>query len=189
MSLDTDLKGEQIPEGKYNALMETDLRNQLNIQDFNGQVMNGSVSLKGIVSWKDHVVWDIKGRLDRLNPKNKIIPQVAQDFLPPTLDANLSSIGSMEKGLALNAQLAFDQYETWNVKLNQAKAMSNKPQPMLVDIAWQGIDRAVPYIGWLSSDNGQTNITLKEGQQDIFVSTTVKPHEKLYCQRVNMMLA
>jgi translocation and assembly module TamB len=36
----------------------------------------------------------------------------------------------------------------------------------------------VPYIGWLSSDNGQTNITLKEGQQDIFVSTTVKPHEK-----------
>ena len=88
--------------------METDLRNQLNIQDFNGQVMNGSVSLKGIVSWKDHVAWDIKGRLDRLNPKNKIIPQVAQDFLPPTLDANLSSIGSMEKGLALNAQLAFD---------------------------------------------------------------------------------
>lgn len=178
LSLDTDLKGEQIPEGKYNALMETDLRNQLNIQDFNGQVMNGSVSLKGIVSWKDHVAWDIKGRLDRLNPKNKIIPQVAQDFLPPTLDANLSSIGSMEKGLALNAQLAFDQYETWNVKLNQAKAISNKPQPMLVNIAWQGIDRAVPYIGWLSSDNGQTNITLKEGQQDIFVSTTVKPHEK-----------
>ncbi|MFW2125206.1 hypothetical protein ACG94O_20150, partial [Acinetobacter ursingii] len=32
LSLDTDLKGEQIPEGKYNALMETDLRNQLNIQ-------------------------------------------------------------------------------------------------------------------------------------------------------------
>lgn len=80
--------------------------------------------------------------------------------------------------MALNAQLAFDQYETWNVKLNQAKAITNKPQPMLLDIAWQGIDRAVPYIGWLSSDNGQTNITLKEGQQDIFVSTTVKPHEK-----------
>lgn len=46
LSLDTDLKGEQIPEGKYNALIETDLRNQLNIQDFNGQVMNGSVFLK-----------------------------------------------------------------------------------------------------------------------------------------------
>ncbi|MBP9787023.1 MAG: hypothetical protein KBC72_05525, partial [Acinetobacter sp.] len=178
LSLDTDLKGEQIPEGKYNVLMDTDLKNQLNIQDFNGQLMGGSVALKGFVNWHKHVSWDIKGRLDRLNPKDKTVPKIAQDFLPPNLDANLSSSGSMEKGLALNAQLAFDQYETWAVKLNQAASKDHKPQPMLLNVAWKDIDRAVPYIGWLSSDEGHTDIALKQGQQNIYVSTTIKPHEK-----------
>ncbi|MBH2001088.1 MAG: translocation/assembly module TamB domain-containing protein [Moraxellaceae bacterium] len=178
LSLDTDLKGEQIPEGKYNVLMDTDLKNQLNIQDFNGQLMGGSVALKGLVNWHKHVSWDIKGRLDRLNPKDKTVPQIAQDFLPSNLDANLSSSGSIEKGLVLNAQLAFDQYETWAVKLNQAASKDHKPQPMLLNVAWKDIDRSVPYIGWLSSDEGHTDIVLKQGQQNIYVSTTVKPHEK-----------
>lgn len=178
LNLDTDLKGEQIPEGKYNALMETDLKNQLNIQDFNGQLMGGSIALKGLVNWHEHVSWDIKGRLDHLNPKDKTVPQIAQDFLPPNLDANLSSSGSLEKGLALSAQLAFDKYETWAVKLNQAASKDQKPQPMLLNVAWKNIDRAVPYIGWLSSEDGHTDIALKQGQQDIYVSTTVKPHEK-----------
>ena len=178
LNLDTDLTGEQIPEGKYNALMETDLKNQLNIQDFNGQLMGGSIALKGLVNWHEHVSWDIKGRLDHLNPKDKTVPQIAQDFLPPNLDANLSSSGSLEKGLALSAQLAFDKYETWAVKLNQAASKDHKPQPMLLNVAWKNIDRAVPYIGWLSSEDGHTDIALKQGQQDIYVSTTVKPHEK-----------
>lgn len=178
LNLDTDLTGEQIPEGKYNALMETDLKNQLNIQDFNGQLMGGSIALKGLVNWHEHVSWDIQGRLDHLNPKDKTVPQIAKDFLPPNLDANLSSSGSMEKGLALSAQLAFDQYETWAVKLNQAASKDHKPQPMLLNVAWKNIDRAVPYIGWLTSEDGHTDIALKQGQQDIYVSTTVKPHEK-----------
>lgn len=178
LNIDTDLKGEQIPEGQYTALMETDLKNQLNIQDFNGQLMGGAVGLKGLVNWHHHVSWDIKGRLDRLNPKDKTLPQIAQDFLPPSLDANVSSSGSLENGLAVNAQLAFDRYETWGLKLNQTKAKNNKAQPMLLDIAWKGIDRAVPYVGWLSSEDGHTNVTLKEGQQDIYVATTVRQHEK-----------
>ena len=178
LTLDTDLKGEQIPEGKYNALMDTDLKNQLNINDFNGQLMGGRVGLKGVVNWHNHVSWDVKGRLEKLNPKDKTLPQVAQDFLPPNLDANLSSSGSMEKGLSLKANLDFDKYESWAIKLNQAEAKDHKAQPMLLNIAWQGIDRAVPYIGWLSSAEGHTDVTLKEGQQDIYVSTKVRPHEK-----------
>ena len=178
LTLDTDLKGEQIPEGKYNALMDTDLKNQLNINDFNGQLMGGRVGLKGVVNWHNHVSWDVKGRLEKLNPKDKTLPQVAQDFLPPNLDANLSSSGSMEKGLSLKANLDFDKYESWAIKLNQAEAKDHKAQPMMLNIAWQGIDRAVPYIGWLSSAEGYTDVTLKEGQQDIYVSTKVRPHEK-----------
>ena len=178
LNLDTDLKGEQIPEGKYNALMHTDLKNQLNIQDFNGQVMNGAVALNGLVNWHHHVSWDIKGRLEHLDPKDKALPQIARDFLPPNIDANIHSRGSMEKGLEMNAQLAFDQYESWAVQLNQAKAKNNKVQPMFLDVAWQGIDRAVPYIGWLSSAEGHTKVALKDTQQDIEVSTIVRAHEK-----------
>jgi len=84
----------------------------------------------------------------------------------------------MEKGLVLNAQLAFDKFETWAVKLNQAEEKDNKAQPMLLDVSWKGIDRAMPYIGWLSSEEGHTNLTLKEGQQDIYLTTTIRPHEQ-----------
>ncbi|ENX33889.1 hypothetical protein F889_02553 [Acinetobacter colistiniresistens] len=178
LTLDTDLKGEQVPEGQYTALMDTDLTHQLNIREFNGQLMGGTANLLGSVNWHDHVSWDVKGRLERLDPKDKTVPQIAQDFLPPNLDANLSSTGSLEKGLVVNAQLAFDKYETWAVKLNQDEEKDNKPQPMLLDVSWKGIDRAMPYIGWLSSEEGHTNLTLKEGQQDIYVATTIRPHEQ-----------
>ncbi|MCU4581518.1 translocation/assembly module TamB domain-containing protein [Acinetobacter gyllenbergii] len=178
LTLNTDLKGEQVPEGQYTALMDTDLAHQLNIREFNGQLMGGVVSLLGFVNWQDHVSWDIKGRLEGLDSKDKTVPQIAQDFLPPNLDASLNSTGSMEKGLALNAQLAFDKFETWAVQLDQAEEKDHKAQPMLLDVSWKGIDRAMPYIGWLSSEEGHTNLTLKEGQQDIYLTTTIRPHEQ-----------
>ncbi len=99
--------------------MNTDLVHQLNITDFNGQVMKGAINLKGLVSWKDHVTWDIKGRLDHVNPKDKAIPQVVQDFLPPSLDAAVSSTGSLEKGTEVLANVDFDRYESWKLKLNK----------------------------------------------------------------------
>ncbi len=47
-----------------------------------------------------------------------------------------------------------------------------------MNVAWANIDRAMPYIGWLSSDNGQVDLTLRDGQQDIKVATKVYQHEK-----------
>ena len=106
--------------------MDTDLTHQLNIRDLNGQLMKGAVSLNGIVNWHEHVTWDLKGRLDHLDPENTTVPQIAQDFLPPKLDANISSSGSLQKGLALTAQVAFDKYESWALKLDQAEEKNNK---------------------------------------------------------------
>lgn len=177
LTLDTDLKGENIPEGQYTANMQTDLVNGLTIQDFNGQLMKGSVNLAGYVGWDDRVTWDVNGRLNRLNPKDEVIPQAIQDFLPPSLDANISSKGTLENGMALTANLDFDKYEAWSVKLNQAEAKA-KPQPLLLDISWSKIDRAMPYIGWLSSDSGQVNLALVDNKQDIHVATVIKAHEQ-----------
>lgn len=80
LDLATDLKGENIPEGQYTSLMSTDLVNGLDIHDFNGQLMQGFVTLAGRVGWHDHVTWDVKGRLNHLNPKDKVIPQAIVDF-------------------------------------------------------------------------------------------------------------
>ena len=174
----TDLSGKNIPQGQYNGSMHTDLVNQLDISNLNGQLMNGAVNVAGVVSWKDQVTWDVNGRLDKINPKDKLIPQVIQDFLPPSLDGKIASKGSLDKGLHLTALVDFDRYETWNLKLDQAEQKGNKPNPMLLDVAWQNIDRAVPYVGWLSSKAGDVKLALVEGSQDIYVATAVTKNDK-----------
>ena len=178
LDINTDISGKNIPQGQYTALANTDLVNQLNISNFNGQLMKGAVNVAGMVSWEDHVHWDVKGRLDKINPKDDIIPQVIKDFLPPSLDANIASTGALKDGMNVKANVDFDQYETWNVDLNQAEQKNKQPSPMLMDVAWSNIDRAVPYVGWLSSESGQVKLALVEGQQDIHVATVVRQHEK-----------
>ncbi len=149
IDLNTDLSGQDIPEGRYTASMHTDLVNQLNIENMNGQLLDGAVNVAGVVSWKDHVTWDMKGRLDNIKPTDKIIPEVVRDFLPPSLDANLASTGLLEDGLHVTANVAFDKYEAWDLKLDQKEAKTKKPEPMLMNVAWKGLDREMPYIGWL----------------------------------------
>ncbi|MGE8557398.1 MAG: translocation/assembly module TamB domain-containing protein [Acinetobacter sp.] len=188
----TDLSGKNIPQGQYNATMHTDLVNQLDISNLNGQLMKGAVNVAGVVSWKDHVSWDMNGRVDKINPKDKMIPQIIQDFLPPSLDAKITSKGRLQQGLHLNALVDFDRYETWNLKLDQAEQKGKKPNPMLLNVAWQNIDRAVPYVGWLSSKSGDVKLALVEGKQDIHVATAVTKNDKgwlpegLYTAQLNL---
>lgn len=174
----TDLSGKNIPQGQYNGSMHTDLVHQLDISNLNGQLMSGAVNVAGVVSWKDHVTWDMNGRVDKINPKDKLIPQIIQDFLPPTLDAKIASKGRLQNGLHLTALVDFDRYETWNLKLDQAEQKGKKTNPMLLNVAWQNIDRAVPYVGWLSSKSGDVKLALVEGKQDIHVATAVTKNDK-----------
>ena len=152
IDVNTDLSGKHIPKGQYTGLMYTDLVHQLNISNLNAQLMQGAANLAGIVSWDQKVSWDLTGRLDKINPKDPIIPQVVKDFLPPSLDANLTSKGHLEKGTHLTAQIDFDRYETWNLKLDQNPIQGKAANPMLLDVRWNNIDRAVPYVGWLKSE-------------------------------------
>ena len=178
LAVNTDISGQNIPEGQYTATAHTDLMHQLNIQALKGQLMGGAVNIAGLVSWQDHVHWDLTGRLDHISPKDKIIPQVVRDFLPPSLDAKIASKGLLKQGLEVTANVAFDQFETWNLKFNQAEQKNKKPQPILLNVDWKNIDRAVPYVGWLSSDSGQVKLTLVDGQQDIHVATTIRKHDQ-----------
>ncbi|MCT8088348.1 translocation/assembly module TamB domain-containing protein [Acinetobacter sp. C_4_1] len=174
----TDLSGKNIPQGQYNGSMHTDLVHQLDISNINGQLMNGAVNVAGVVSWKDRVTWDMNGRVDKINPKDKLIPQIIQDFFPPSLDAKIASKGRLENGLHLTALVDFDRYETWNLKLDQDEQKDKKPNPMLLNVAWQNIDRAVPYVGWLSSKSGDAKLALVEGRQNIHVATAVSKNDK-----------
>ncbi|MGB8482157.1 MAG: translocation/assembly module TamB domain-containing protein [Acinetobacter bohemicus] len=178
LDVTTDLSGKNIPQGQYNASMHTDLVHQLDITHLKGQLMKGAVNVAGVVSWKDHVTWDVNGRVDKINPKDKLIPLVIQDFLPPSLDAKIASKGRLENGMHLTALVDFDRYETWDLKLDQAEQKGKKPNPMLLDVAWKNIDRAVPYVGWLSSKSGDVKLALIEGKQDIQVTTSIDKHDK-----------
>ena len=53
---------------------------------------------------------------------------MVQDFLPPSLDAAIASTGSLEKGTEVFANVDFDRYESWKLKLNQAPEKINLNQ-------------------------------------------------------------
>lgn len=178
LDVQTDISGKNIPQGQYTAAMSTDLLHQLNITNMSGQLMGGAINLGGMVNWQDHVHWDIKGRLDRISPKDKIIPQAIRDFLPPSLDANIASKGALKEGMQIGANVDFDKFESWTVNLTQAEEKAKKAQPMLMDVQWKNIDRAMPYIGWLSSESGNVKLALVDGQQNIQVATTIRKHEQ-----------
>ncbi len=80
IDVNTDLSGKHIPKGQYTGLMYTDLVHQLNISNLNAQLMQGAANVAGIVSWDKKVNWDLTGRLDKINPKDPLIPQVVKDF-------------------------------------------------------------------------------------------------------------
>ncbi|AOA58536.1 translocation/assembly module TamB domain-containing protein [Acinetobacter larvae] len=176
--LNTDLAGQAIPKGQYFAEMHTDLVNKLVIDRFDGQLMQGAVDLKGEVNWAKTVNWDIKGRLNRLNAKDPVIPAAVADFLPHDLDAAIASTGNLQDGLHVQAQLDFDRHEAWQLKLDQAEAKNEHAAPMLLNVAWQKMNREMPYIGWLQSDHGQVDLVLNAQQQDIQLDAKLQQHEK-----------
>lgn len=174
----TDLRGKDIPEGNYQVEMFTDYLHQLNISKLDGQVMQGDIHAAGLVNWQHAVRWEAQGRMQGMQPKDKLVPASIRDFLPPNLDGNLASTGTLEKGLHVTASVGFDKYETWKLKLDQAPEKNKKIQPMLVNVAWQNINRNLPYIGWLNSPSGQVDVTVQNGQENIQVATQVTKHEQ-----------
>lgn len=173
--LRADLKGKNLPQGNYTSEMYVDYAHSLKINQFTGQLLGGTVNLQGLLSWDEELHWDATGRLNNLKTDDKAIPEVARQFLPPNTDASLSVKGNLKKGTHLQAALNFDQYENWNIKLDQSEG---KQPPMLLNVAWTKINRAMPYIGWLNSPSGQADIVLKDNQQDIKVNTQIQKHDK-----------
>ncbi|MEB3754769.1 translocation/assembly module TamB domain-containing protein [Acinetobacter sp. MD2(2019)] len=178
IQLDTKLSGQNIPEGNYHASMYTDYVHQLNLTQLTGQVLQGALNATGVVNWEKAVYWDVHGNMKGMQPNDKTLPQTVKDFLPKILDAQLASTGNLDKGLHVTGLLKFDQAETWNLKLDQAEQTTNKVPPMLLNVGWEKIDRAMPYIGWLNSQNGQANITLNTDRQDIVVDTQIQKNEQ-----------
>ncbi len=174
LGLALDVVGQNVPKGNYTAQMSTDLTNKLNIHDLKGQLMGGQVNLMGEVGWHKQISWNVQGRLQGLNPKDKKLPQVLQDFLPPHLDSNIRSSGERNQRLKAMVNLDFDRHENWALTLNQL--VSAKSEPLLMNVAWQNIDRSMPYIGWLSSNSGQVDVALKASGQTVQVKTEVAPN-------------
>ncbi|MEB3767840.1 translocation/assembly module TamB domain-containing protein [Acinetobacter sp. MD2] len=176
--LNTALSGKNIPEGQYQADMYTDYVHQLKISHLNGRVMQGAIQAAGVVSWDKFVDWDVKGQMKGMHPTDQLLSSNIQDFLPKNLDGQFGSTGSLEKGLNVTGMVNFDKAEHFNFNLNQAAEIHQKVQPMLIALDWKNIDRAMPYVGWVTSDHGRVDIKVGSTQTDIQVNTQIKKHEQ-----------
>lgn len=178
LELNTDLSGQDIPKGQYSAVMNTDLVHQLNINHLNAQILQASINLAGVVNWEKALRWDVKGQIQQGNWDKKLIPAEIKDFLPANLDGKVAVAGHLDQGLQLKAMLDFKHYEKWNATFSQKQAQGKSVEPMLLNLQWQKMNRALPYIGWLNSPQGEAKIKLLKQQQNIQLATQVVQHEK-----------
>lgn len=171
VDLNTNLQSKNIPKGHYTSHIYVDYAQQLDIKNFNGQVMGGDFTLKGMLNWKKGLIWDAQGRLNHLSADT--VPETVRPFLPTDLSGKFGSTGSLDKATKLNAFLDFDHNESWKLGLDQ-----EDKKPLHLDVRWANMNRAMPYIGWLQSPTGQADIVLKNDQQDIQVKTNIQQHDK-----------
>ena len=170
VNLRTDLKGKDVPYGNYQSELYVDYAHELQIKQFTGHLLEGDLNLQGVLNWEKALRWEAQGRLNHL--KADQTPEMVREFLPKDLTGKFGVTGNLDKGTHLDASLDFDKYESWKFKLNQTD------KPLVMNVAWQNMNRAMPYIGWLNSPTGQADITLKDNQQDIKVNTQIQQHEQ-----------
>ncbi|MBF7687110.1 translocation/assembly module TamB domain-containing protein [Acinetobacter rathckeae] len=175
--LSTDLQGVDVPKGQYQSELNVDYVHQLNIKQFTGQLMGGTLDLNGVLNWDKALAWDIKGTLQGLKATEKSIPQQLQAYLPPNMNGKLGATGSLDQGMHLNAFVDFDKYEKIQLKLNQAVQQDPKKAPPLnVLVNWQNMNRSFPSVGWLNSPQGEATIRLSDQNTELSASAKIVQH-------------
>ncbi|WP_092749081.1 translocation/assembly module TamB domain-containing protein [Acinetobacter boissieri] len=179
VDLSTDLKGVDVPEGRYQSKLNVDYVHQLNIKQFTGQLMGGSLDLSGVLNWDKALAWNIQGQLQGLKATEKSIPQQIQAYLPPTMNGKLGATGSLDQGLHLKAFVDLDKYEKVHLQLDQASQQDPKKSPPLnVLVGWTNMNRSFPSVGWLNSPQGEAKIILASEQTDLSASANIVKHEQ-----------
>ena len=203
LKLISDIVGKNIPQGQYQLDGYTDFK-RLDITQFMAQTMGGQINLTGNIGWKDGLHWDIAGAAAGLNPRDPHVPQSIQPFLPPNLDASLVIKGQRGSDTHtqtsdINAEIKFKHFEKWQLHALQSVPIVTKANPnviadtkidatqpvkapstvpWMVNIHWQDFNRAVPYIGWLNSQQGQAQLAIGGNKgHDIQLSTQVAAHD------------
>ncbi|XID75955.1 translocation/assembly module TamB domain-containing protein [Alkanindiges sp. WGS2144] len=170
--LQTDLSGDSIPAGEYQAELATNYHS-LNIRALNGRLMNGTIQTQGTVQWQNHVSWDISGRASGLNSQDQAIPEAVRSYLPPVISGNLYSKGELDQLPHLYGALRMDSGEIWLAGIARQDSLGNTRQPLWVDARWQNINRALPAIGYLNSPDGRALINMPQNRLNATVSVAV----------------
>lgn len=176
IELKNDLAGKNVPQGQYHVQMFTDFVNGLNFKRLNADILSGQLQLTGNLDWQDpdNLKWSADGEFNHVKIPDSLLSQEIQGFLPETLTGRLSSKGVLNQGLSTENSVHFSNDEQWQVKFAQAD-LKKTQQPMSLDVAWQNINRALPYIVGLNSPQGQAEINLKPQGQDIQFKAQLQP--------------
>ncbi len=171
-NLQTDLSGDSIPTGEYQAQLATNFK-RLDIRALNGRLMSGTIQTQGNVSWEDHLSWDISGRATGLNSQDKTVPEAIRGYLPPVINGNLYSKGDFDQLPHLNAALKLDSGETWLAGIAREGSIGNTQKPLWVDARWKNINRTLPTVGYLNSPQGRALINMPQDKLNATVNATI----------------
>lgn len=171
LQLNTDLRSKDLPQGDYQATLQTNFK-QMQIQQLTANLLQGQLTAQGQVDWVDGLDWQIAARTDKLQLQS-LLPKAAQDYVPKLLTANIKSAGLIQPDLTqIGVTLRQANQESVQVGLGKAGALSNASLPLAVLGRWQNLKRDVPALGIVDSSNGQVTVQLKPQQQTLIDLTT-----------------
>ena len=172
INLQTDLSGKSIPTGDYQAQLATNFKS-LDIRALNGRLMDGTLQTQGMVSWQNHVHWDITGRANGLNSQDKTVPEAIRGYLPPVINGNLYSKGELSAIPHLYAAVQLDSRETWLAGIARKGSLGNSAQPLWIDAHWKNINRKMATVGYLNSPTGHAVLSLPQNRLNANVNVSV----------------
>ncbi len=168
----TDLSGKNIPRGQYQARASTDFKG-LDIQQLNGDVLDGQVLLDGRLDWAGGVRWKLHGQTQDLVLK-PVLPAAALAYLPSKFNANLTSVGQLGSTRSqVGVVVRQPNRETWVAGVGQAGSLGQAGIPMMVDARWQNLSRTIAGIGPIDSRQGQAMIRRTTDKTGIELKTTL----------------
>lgn len=166
LKVDTDLRGKQVPAGRYQLTGYTDF-NALRVDQLQIQALQGQANLTGQLDWQQGTRWQLAGQTQALQLR-PMIPVSAREYLPLHWSGPLSTTGLVTNaGWQVGVKAKLPSQEQWDIQLNQTSSPQGQTTPLHIQANWQQLRRRLPSLGDTWSPQGQAIIDQYRDRQVI----------------------
>lgn len=171
----TDLQTATLPRGDYQARLQTNFK-QLQIQQLNASILQGTLNASGQVDWVDGLDWQVVANTEKLQVQS-LLPASVQNYVPKLLTAKIKTTGVLQADLTqIGVDLMQANREHLQAGIGKMSALADTMRPLVVLARWQNLQRELPAVGLLDSARGQVTVRLQDQQPtQIELSTQLKP--------------